>query len=78
MVIIKSLQALPTAISAVLKEALTSSKNSGPQGDQGNMLHVAVVGINNPMSSLQDRFDTLHHFPSYSMFSPFANWLPNF
>ncbi|XP_078164139.1 acetyl-CoA carboxylase 1-like isoform X1 [Carex rostrata] len=57
MVIIKSLQALPTAISAVLKEAVTLSKNSGPQGDQGNMLHVAVVGINNPMSSLQDSGD---------------------
>lgn len=80
MVIIKSLQALPTAISAVLKEAVTLSKNSGPQGDQGNMLHVAVVGINNPMSSLQDRSDTLHLLPSfyfYVFFLPFANWLPN-
>jgi hypothetical protein len=69
MVIIKSLQALPTAISAVLKEAVTSRQNSGPRGDQGNMLHVALVGINNPMSSLQDRFDALDFFPFYFYFS---------
>lgn len=67
MVIIKSLQFLPTVISAALKETMPSL-NPGPdnevvinglpeQATHGNMLHVALVGINNQMSSLQDSGD---------------------
>lgn len=65
MVIIKSLQFLPTAISAALKETthcLNSKADNEPfsnglpeHASQGNMLHVALVGINNQMSTLQDR-----------------------
>lgn len=66
MVIIKSLHFLTTAISAGLKEASHASfpesdledtiSGQRPQAsNQGNMLHVALVGINNQMSSLQDR-----------------------
>ncbi|KAG0449700.1 hypothetical protein HPP92_027132 [Vanilla planifolia] len=67
MVIIKSLQFLPAAINAALKE---SANSLNPKGDnellsndlpekaiQGNMLHVALVGINNQMSALQDSGD---------------------
>ncbi|KAL5992309.1 acetyl-coenzyme-A carboxylase [Asimina triloba] len=66
MVIIKSLQLLSTAINAALKETNCSSIDSGhemasngsiEQDSLGNMLHVALVGINNPMSSLQDSGD---------------------
>lgn len=67
MVIIKSLQFLPTAINAALKEATHGSTtdsdkefmcNGLPEhASQGNMLHVALVGINNQMSSLQDSGD---------------------
>lgn len=66
MVIVKSLQCLPNAINAALKEAShCSSFNSDHEilsngsfepESHGNMLHVALVGINNPMSSLQDRY----------------------
>ncbi|XP_072972493.1 acetyl-CoA carboxylase 1-like isoform X1 [Typha angustifolia] len=67
MVIIKSLQFLPTAISVALKES-THSLNSGVEyemisngipghANQGNMLHVALVGITNQMSTLQDSGD---------------------
>ncbi|XP_072977660.1 acetyl-CoA carboxylase 1-like isoform X1 [Typha angustifolia] len=66
LVIIKSLQLLPTAISAALEA--TYSLNSGVNYKmisdkipghytQGNMLHVALVGINNQMSTLQDSGD---------------------
>ncbi|XP_008803739.1 acetyl-CoA carboxylase 1-like [Phoenix dactylifera] len=67
MVIIKSLQFLPTAISAALKETthcLNSKSDNEPfsnglpeHATQGNMLHVALVGINNQMSTLQDSGD---------------------
>ncbi|XP_010916915.1 acetyl-CoA carboxylase 1 [Elaeis guineensis] len=67
MVIIKSLQFLPTAISAALKETthcLNSKADNEPfsnglpeHASQGNMLHVALVGINNQMSTLQDSGD---------------------
>uniref|UniRef100_A0A6V7QRJ1 Acetyl-CoA carboxylase n=1 Tax=Ananas comosus var. bracteatus TaxID=296719 RepID=A0A6V7QRJ1_ANACO len=67
MVIIKSLQFLPTAISVALKEAThclnyaadnESISNATPgHASQGNMLHVALVGINNQMSTLQDSGD---------------------
>ncbi|KAK1289084.1 Acetyl-CoA carboxylase 1 [Acorus calamus] len=67
MVIIKTLQFLPTAISAALKETARCSNllasqemmsNGSPEPIvQGNMLHVALVGYNNPMSMLQDSGD---------------------
>ncbi|XP_077213206.1 acetyl-CoA carboxylase 1-like isoform X2 [Tasmannia lanceolata] len=67
MVIIKSLQFLPNAINAGLKEAThCSSFKSDPKmmsngssepDNLGNMLHIVVVGINNPMSLLQDSGD---------------------
>ncbi|XP_042493144.1 acetyl-CoA carboxylase 1-like [Macadamia integrifolia] len=62
MVIIKSLQFLPTAISAALKETNHSPRDMTPNGNlevdsHGNMLHVALVGINNQMSLLQDSGD---------------------
>ena len=50
MVIISSLNVLSSAVSAVLKEATSLSLDSS-----GNALHVALVGINNPMTNLQDR-----------------------
>ncbi|XP_042520435.1 acetyl-CoA carboxylase 1-like [Macadamia integrifolia] len=62
MVIIKSLQFLPMAISAALKETNHSTREMTPNGNlelasHGNMLHVALVGINNQMSLLQDSGD---------------------
>lgn len=66
MVIVKSLQFLPNAINAALKEASHCSSFNSDHGVSsngslepeihGNMLHVALVGMNNPMSSLQDRY----------------------
>ncbi|XP_043698446.1 acetyl-CoA carboxylase 1-like isoform X2 [Telopea speciosissima] len=62
MVIIKSLQFLPMAISAALKETNHSPRDMTPNGNleldsHGNMLHVSLVGINNQMSLLQDSGD---------------------
>ncbi|ONK64464.1 uncharacterized protein A4U43_C07F26320 [Asparagus officinalis] len=67
MVIIKSLQFLPSAINTALKEATHSLSTDSDkeitinllpeQASQGNMLHVALAGINNQMSSLQDSGD---------------------
>ncbi|KAF5178012.1 Acetyl-coa carboxylase [Thalictrum thalictroides] len=62
MVIVKSLQFLPMAISAALKETGHSSHDTKSSGSlesvrHGNMLHIALVGINNPMSMLQDSGD---------------------
>ncbi|KAI3950918.1 hypothetical protein MKW92_020924 [Papaver armeniacum] len=51
MVIVKSLQSLPMAISTMMP------KGSAEAVSNGNMLHIALVGINNPMSSLQDSGD---------------------
>ncbi|KAH9295974.1 hypothetical protein KI387_039562, partial [Taxus chinensis] len=66
MVILKSLHFLSTAVSAALKETTpaVSVPTDGavlngaaiPTGF-GNMLHLALVGINNQMSSLQDSGD---------------------
>ena len=50
MVIISSLNVLSSAVSAVLKETTSLSLEAS-----GNALHVALVGINNPMTNLQDR-----------------------
>ncbi|KAM3354571.1 hypothetical protein ACQJBY_025337 [Aegilops geniculata] len=64
MVVIKSLQLLSTAIEAALKETshygagVGSVSNGNPINSNGsNMLHIALVGINNQMSTLQDSGD---------------------
>lgn len=61
MIITKSLQLLRPAINAALKESLYTGAeilNGLPEhASQGNMLHIALVGINNQMSSLQDSGD---------------------
>ncbi|OVA14638.1 Carboxyl transferase [Macleaya cordata] len=62
MVIVKSLQFLPMAISTVLKETTHGSLGMMSNGSaepvsHGNMLHIALVGINNQMSLLQDSGD---------------------
>ncbi|VAH23018.1 unnamed protein product [Triticum turgidum subsp. durum] len=63
MVVIKNLQFLPTAIEAALKETshfrggVGSAINGNPiNSNHSNMLDIALVGINNQMSTLQDRF----------------------
>lgn len=60
MVIIKSLQFLPTVLSAALKEMTPDLDETIPSGtderaSHSNMMHIALAGINNQMSSLQDR-----------------------
>lgn len=60
MVIIKSLQLLPIVLTAALRETTHNSQTTTANGsnvavNHGNMMHIALVGINNPMSSLQDR-----------------------
>lgn len=57
MVITKSLQLLPTVISAALKETTHNFHGSISQGKHGNMMHIALAGINNQMSLLQDSGD---------------------
>ncbi|XP_011006151.1 PREDICTED: acetyl-CoA carboxylase 1-like [Populus euphratica] len=62
MVIIKSLQFLPAIINAALLETthdpheVVLNGSVEPTGF-GNMMHIALVGINNPMSLLQDSGD---------------------
>jgi acetyl-CoA carboxylase/biotin carboxylase 1 len=67
MVVIKSIQLLPTAIEAALRE--TSHNGSGVLNvsngnpiicNHRNMLHIALVGNNNQMGTLQGRFVNLH------------------
>lgn len=60
MVIIKSLQFLPAVITAALKETTNNSHEGIADGSlepnsHGNMFHIALVGVNNQMSLLQDR-----------------------
>lgn len=61
MVITKSLQFLPAIISAALRETTHAHHEAilngslGP-ANFGNMMHIALVGINNQMSLLQDRY----------------------
>lgn len=55
MVIIKSLQFLPSIISAALTETNHNDHVSSGAPLSGNMMHIAIVGINNQMSLLQDR-----------------------
>lgn len=62
MVIIKSLQFLPLIINAALKETMHNIHEAVPNGSVepatfGNMMHIALVGINNQMSLLQDSGD---------------------
>nr|ACZ50637.1 homomeric acetyl-CoA carboxylase [Arachis hypogaea] len=62
MVVIKSLHFLPAIITAALKEATNNlheavSSAAGEPVKHGNMMHVALVGINNQMSLLQDSGD---------------------
>lgn len=62
MVIIKSLQLLPTVLTAALRETTHGLhaemvNGSTPPVSHGNMLHIALVGINNQMSLLQDSGD---------------------
>ncbi|GAV59283.1 CPSase_L_chain domain-containing protein/Biotin_lipoyl domain-containing protein/Carboxyl_trans domain-containing protein/Biotin_carb_C domain-containing protein/CPSase_L_D2 domain-containing protein/ACC_central domain-containing protein [Cephalotus follicularis] len=62
MVIIKSLQFLPVIIDTALKETTHNlpeaiPNNSGEPTSVGNMMHIALVGINNQMSLLQDSGD---------------------
>lgn len=61
MVIIKSLQFLPAIISAAIREATHNFHGALPNSsaelvDYGNMMHIALAGINNQMSLLQDRY----------------------
>ncbi|KAF7816939.1 acetyl-CoA carboxylase 1-like [Senna tora] len=62
MVIIKSLQFLPATVNAALREATHNLHGALPNSsaelvDYGNMMHIALVGINNQMSLLQDSGD---------------------
>lgn len=62
MVIIKSLQSFPDILSAALRETTHSrndsiSKGSAKTASYGNMMHIALVGMNNQMSLLQDSGD---------------------
>ncbi|GLU16226.1 hypothetical protein SLE2022_326700 [Rubroshorea leprosula] len=62
MVIIKSLQFLPATISAAIRETTHNlheaiSNQSTHPDSFGNMLHIALAGINNQMSLLQDSGD---------------------
>ncbi|PSS17413.1 Biotin carboxylase [Actinidia chinensis var. chinensis] len=62
MVIIKSLQFLPMVINAALRETTHNTHGTIPDGSietasHGNMMHIALVGINNQMSLLQDSGD---------------------
>lgn len=61
MVITKSLQFLPSVINAALKETTHNLNEAAPNGSVepasfGNMMHIALAGINNQMSLLQDRY----------------------
>jgi len=60
MVIIKSLQFLPSIISAALRETKHNDSETAGAPLSGNMMHIAIVGINNQMSLLQDRYLTQH------------------
>ncbi|KAL6574183.1 acetyl-coenzyme-A carboxylase [Orobanche hederae] len=62
MVVIKSLTFLPTVVTAALKEATHNLEAAIPNGSMhpttcGNMMHIALAGINNQMSLLQDSGD---------------------
>lgn len=72
MVIIKSLQFLPTVLEAALKEITPNLHENIPNGSiqpasHGNMMHIALAGINNQMSLLQDRYPTCHRFSTCTL-----------
>nr|ASZ00205.1 acetyl-CoA carboxylase 2 [Erodium texanum] len=54
MVVIKSLEHLPSMLSAAVSEATNNLSEAIPNG---NMVHIALVGDSNPTSSLQDSGD---------------------
>lgn len=61
MVIIKSLQLLPAIVNAALRETTHNVHEAVPDSLSepkcfGNMMHIALAGINNQMSLLQDRY----------------------
>jgi len=61
MVIIKSLQFLPAIVHAALRETTHNEavlNGSFEPKCFGNMMHIALAGINNQMSLLQDRYCT--------------------
>jgi acetyl-CoA carboxylase/biotin carboxylase 1 len=73
MVIIKSLQFLPAIISAALLETTHDPREVVLNGSVeptgfGNMMHIALVGINNPMSLLQDRYTGCFEFSLLQFF----------
>lgn len=59
MVVIKSLHLLPLITTAALREATHNSEaessSDSIHSGNGNMMHIALAGISNPMSLLQDR-----------------------
>ncbi|KAL8058416.1 hypothetical protein ABFX02_03G016600 [Erythranthe guttata] len=62
MVVIKSLHFLPTVVAAALREATNNWQAVVPDQSihpvtSGNMMHIALAGINNQMSLLQDSGD---------------------
>ncbi|XP_052203206.1 acetyl-CoA carboxylase 1-like [Diospyros lotus] len=62
MIIIKSLHLFPSVISSTLRETTDYKKDTIPNGSvdpasYGNMMHIALVGVNNQMSLLQDSGD---------------------
>lgn len=61
MVMIKSLQFLPDVISSTLKETSQSQNGHAGFANRGNMMHIALAGINNQMSLLQDRYAIYSH-----------------
>lgn len=70
MVILSSLHFLSGAVAAALKETGDvcgkSESSNGSSSEFGNIFHVALVGIKNQMSLLQDRYST--HTASSSLY----------
>lgn len=71
MVVIKSLQLLPMVISSALRETTHNFHEMIPNGsieltNHGNMMHIALVGMNNQMSLLQDRCAKFSFMPSHT------------
>jgi acetyl-CoA carboxylase/biotin carboxylase 1 len=60
MVILTSLHFLSSAVGAALRETGELSgkmgSSNGSSNDVGNVFHVALVGLKNQMSSIQDRY----------------------
>lgn len=78
MVVIKSLQFLPAVITAALRETTQNSEEtllcgSSEPTSHGNMLHIALAGVNNQMSLLQDRYKKHLYLKSSSIVAPCFN-----